>query len=1570
MAARFDRKFLLILGISGAIAAVVLGGALLVLQPWGPARHLRRAEAAAAAGDWEGAFAFYGRAFGKEPGNIGFLELTRESLLKIVPKTATEAQEKYQTLLALLDRRTRVGSPDPQRWQDFLDALAQRASCLDDVATWTALADQARIMKESFGSGDPARDLAEEYRLFATTQREASLRSDEREAVIDDFEALRDRRGTSDRVVGALAQLRLAEAIQLAEARRPLEAAPLFAEVDELLADAAGGDVVGPETSIAALRLAQHRLSSGEGDANAVDAAIERLADVAPRCSAADRLRVVRAILGSGRVSAVEPAIAVLAAHVAEQPQDLFHAQLLAFVEKFRDADRSRDLALALIDAPRQAVGLVSAFQDDLAVRAALQVFEIDLASWASATDDAGREAAIAQLEKGLAVVARLTAGADDTMRLACEAKIEFARGNAASASAKFEQVLRRGRLRDLDTLYFAALAARQVGESGRALQLLEEADALQPSNPVILAQRAEISAQLGRFEQARALGERLLALDPDNAIARQLVDAASQLENTTVGAADDPTSMRLREAETAFAADRLDEASRILAELRTEAPEDARVPRAQAQVALKAQRNEEALRFVEEALVLEPREATMLRLKAMLSTEDPIERIRFLTEQSYEGDPGLPGYLFAAFEAARREFQRQSEQLLESQPEEARRFADLAIRAAEAAQQMKPQLDQDGEAIPAVIAARFDDAMAAQRFDEALAIAAESAATGDASLRPLLESRVQLVRGDLGAALQILDAAVSAGATSAILQRERGLILESIGRPGDALDAYAEALARRPDDLEAIRRRTALLVRSGRNAEALEMLRAARRLAPQDRLLEDSWLALEGQFGDRNLALDRRRDRYSIDPSDPQNAVGFAQLLVETAPSRIHVTDREGRVRFGVGQWEQLSPLDRQRELDQVAERWNTLATRIFQDLLAKDPDNLALVRTYAASLRRLGRASEGEQLLRDSIERRGDAAGSEEWLTLGVYLVDSSKSAEALAAFEKAIAVQDDARRDADLALSDFWFRRLDWERCLMHLDRVAERNPNRDIDLRRVECLTKLGRLEDAGRLLATVPDRDLTTLLLEGLIADGRGQAAISSGDAEAAATAYRAFEAAVAEARTKAPASPLPPLQLATSLRARARLSGDSSMLEAARQAAEEAMRLDPASWAATQMRADILADAGDLNGAAAALEQFVSTYPDLPEPRRSLVRIHMRADNLDRAASVIAEAIQRNPSDAEWHQNAGELALRRRDFAGASAAFGRAYELAPNPATLHRLVDMQLRVRPPDYAGILAILAGSKAEVDRSVYLQSAEAAALFNSDREREGRERLLASYRFAKQAVAEGRAQVGILDGWYANLRYTYPPSKAADAEALIRAATTDPLHPTELRWLAELSAAAGPEGQPRAASLLEEAISRDDGKDPAVTSRLFLDVGNLRYLSGDCAGAVEAFEKSASMGPPNPQTLNNLAFLCADCLGDANRALPHIERALSISPNTPEYLDTYGFVLWKAGRLPQSEEMLLRSLRLRPTALANYHLAEVLAARGNAAQARTAIQRARTLDPSEKIRTDLDALEARLN
>ena len=224
-------------------------------------------------------------------------------------------------------------------------------------------------------------------------------------------------------------------------------------------------------------------------------------------------------------------------------------------------------------------------------------------------------------------------------------------------------------------------------------------------------------------------------------------------------------------------------------------------------------------------------------------------------------------------------------------------------------------------------------------------------------------------------------------------------------------------------------------------------------------------------------------------------------------------------------------------------------------------------------------------------------------------------------------------------------------------------------------------------------------------------------------------------------------------------------------------------------------------------------------------------------------------------------------------------------------------------------------------------------------------------------------------LLDGWYANLRFIHGPAEAATAEQFVRGIADGPLHPVELRWLAELNAAAGESGLPRAVSLLDEAIALDDGSDEAVTSRLMLDLGNLRYSTGDCRGAVEAFERSIALGKPNPQTLNNLAFLCGDCLDQPARGLPYIEQAISITGNVPEYLDTYGFLLWKAGRLPDAEEALLRSLRLKPTALANYHLAEVLAARGNVAQARTAIQRARGLEPDAKLAATISELENRI-
>ena len=1569
MPARFDRKFIVILSVSAVIAAVVIGAALAVLQPWGPARHLRRAEAAAAEGDWVRAWSFYGRAFGKEPGNIAYLDLTRDALLEIVPQTSTEAMERYQTLLALLDRATRVGSANPERWQAFLDEIADRAVYADELGGWTVLAEQAGLMKDSFSPGDPARAMAEEYAAFAMAQRGASLRSDEREELVESLESLVDTLPSSDRARGSLVQIKLADAMRLIESGRRLEAAELFSELDDLIEEADDADVDGVEMRIAKLRLASFRVASGQGGENEADAALEALADAAATATAADRLRIARAIAASGRPASGDRAVAVLEAHVADRPDDLFHRQMLAFVLQFTDQARAAEVARSLIDRPRLAVGLASAFHSEIALRSAVQLFDLGFAAWSQAESDEVRAAAVERLAKDLEPIATLTAGSsDDSIQVRCEAKLELARGNDSAAAAKFEEVLRRGRIRDLDTLYYAALALRQVGESGRALQLLEEAQAMQPENIALLGLRGETSLRVGRNREALAIGRRILALDPANDGAKRLVEAATRLEGLAVGTADDPATQLLKQAETAFAASRYDEAESILASMRSRFPDDTRVPRAQAQVSLRQQKTIEAERFVVEALQMDPRDPILLRMQAVLSTDDPIQRITLVTEQTHSGDPGLPGYLFTAYEAARREFQRQSEALLESDPDAAKRFSELAIRAASAAQEARGRMEQ-AEDVPAVIAARFDEAISRKDFEGAMAIAAEADSTGDPALRPLLESRARIAQGDLPAALAILDRAIASGNSASRVHRERGLILEAIGRPAEAMDAYAEAISRRPNDLDAIRRRAGLLARSGRNPEALELLRAARRLAPQDRGLEETWLTLEGELGDGRAAMARRRERYGIDPNDQVNALGLARLLVGVVPVREDVLDRQGRVRYGVGQWASLAPSERQGELDAVTAAMRQQGITIFTTLLSQRPEDLDLVRAYANALRRLGRAAEGERVLRDFIARRGDDAGSQAWLSLGAYLVDTLQGPQALEAFEQALAVQDPQTRDADLALSDFWFRRGDWERAIGHLDEVARIRPSREVSLRRAECLSKLERYDEASEVIAGIGDRDLTSILLEAVIVDNRGRRLLEAGDGNAAADAYRRFEQLAAEARERSPASPLPLVQLAASARGRAKATGDPAMAEAAIAHIDEALRLDPSNWSAARMRADLLAEQGNVVAAAAGLEEFVGRNPDLAEARRRLVEAQIASDNLSRAIEVLAEAIERDPNDANWHQNFAEIALRRRQFPEALASFRRAYELAPNPATLHRVVDMQLRQRPPGFEGILEAIALSPGYVEKSVYLQSAEAAALHGTGRTEQGKQRLGESYRFAKSAIAEGRANVVLLDGWYANLRFIHGPAEAATAEQFVRGIADGPLHPVELRWLAELNAAAGESGLPSAVSLLDEAIALDDGSDEAVTSRLMLDLGNLRYSTGDCRGAVEAFERSIALGKPNPQTLNNLAFLCGDCLDQPARGLPYIEQAISITGNVPEYLDTYGFLLWKAGRLPDAEEALLRSLRLKPTALANYHLAEVLAARGNVAQARTAIQRARGLEPDAKLAATISELENRI-
>jgi tetratricopeptide (TPR) repeat protein len=117
-----------------------------------------------------------------------------------------------------------------------------------------------------------------------------------------------------------------------------------------------------------------------------------------------------------------------------------------------------------------------------------------------------------------------------------------------------------------------------------------------------------------------------------------------------------------------------------------------------------------------------------------------------------------------------------------------------------------------------------------------------------------LLAARAGLARagGDVGTALDLLDAAVAIAPEWAMGRRLRGLVHLDRGAFGPATADFAEAIRRDPDDVPALLAAAALHEMRGEKARALELLRRAAALDPRapglDAAIERLSLDVEGR--------------------------------------------------------------------------------------------------------------------------------------------------------------------------------------------------------------------------------------------------------------------------------------------------------------------------------------------------------------------------------------------------------------------------------------------------------------------------------------------------------------------------------------------------------------------------------------------------------------------------------------------------------------------------------------------------------------------------------------------------
>jgi tetratricopeptide (TPR) repeat protein len=129
----------------------------------------------------------------------------------------------------------------------------------------------------------------------------------------------------------------------------------------------------------------------------------------------------------------------------------------------------------------------------------------------------------------------------------------------------------------------------------------------------------------------------------------------------------------------------------------------------------------------------------------------------------------------------------------------------------------------------------------------------------------------------------------------------------------------------------------------------------------------------------------------------------------------------------------------------------------------------------------------------------------------------------------------------------------------------------------------------------------------------------------------------------------------------------------------------------------------------------------------------------------------------------------------------------------------------------------------------------------------------------------------------------------------------------------------------------------------------------MGRLELLENDLR-AILAQE------PDNAQALNALGYTLADRTDRYNEAYQLIERALELSPKDFYILDSMGWVLYRLGRLDEAVTFLRRARAIRDDAEVAAHLAEVLWAKGDKDGARHVWESALQTTPNHPMLLDV--------
>lgn len=113
----------------------------------------------------------------------------------------------------------------------------------------------------------------------------------------------------------------------------------------------------------------------------------------------------------------------------------------------------------------------------------------------------------------------------------------------------------------------------------------------------------------------------------------------------------------------------------------------------------------------------------------------------------------------------------------------------------------------------------------------------------------------------------------------------------------------------------------------------------------------------------------------------------------------------------------------------------------------------------------------------------------------------------------------------------------------------------------------------------------------------------------------------------------------------------------------------------------------------------------------------------------------------------------------------------------------------------------------------------------------------------------------------------------------------------------------------------------------------SIIYGSLGDAYSAEGDTAGADSSYSRAVHLDQTNDNALNNYAYFLAEQGKRLDDARIMVLKALSISPDSPAYLDTAGWIYYKLGEYSKARDYILKSVKKgTPDAEVMEHLGDV--------------------------------------